>query len=988
MDLVASDAVPDDGRARYPPRDIDREAALRAVDQARAAGVDTTRPGVGEVVELLGAAAAGVLPALLRAPALAHTLGDELSAGGAIHPAEIPPAPAPDAPREQPPPDVDETKHALRRMRDEALVRTALRELYALVDVDQTAREWSHVAARCTDHALTAAERIAEARNGPALDDHGARCPLVILGMGKLGGGELNLGSDIDICLFYGTDEGAAGERTLNQHFTRVGTVLLDLLADVTADGFAFRVDLRLRPEGSRGPVANSLASAERYYETWGRTWERAALLRARPIAGDTDFGHTLMDVLRPFVFRRSVTPSVALEVAGMLEQARREQLRDDARDLKLGHGGIREVEFFIQSLQLVWGGRHPSLQVSSTLRALARLHALGLISHRDARDLDHAWGLLRRVEHRIQAMAPYATHELPEDPRRQSALARSLGYTTFGDLQDQLTDARARVRALYATLFPADARPAVAPSAVSPEAALAARVAAGAPRDELAQAAAGALGVRDPEAAADDLARLARRADFPLGAVLHDRLPGLGAMLLAEVRDAPDPDAALAHLAELFQRVRPAERYARLLAEQPAKARGLVGLFGASEHLARTLLARPELIEAVVGGGGAPSSEELSLLVEATASLARREHPDDPDAIVGALRKATREATLAVGLSDMAGELETLEVTRRLSALAEANIREALALAAEETARRFGTVAGRGATDGIAVVSLGSLAARELGHGGDLDLLFVYEGEAVTSGGRREGVALGEYAVRLAQRTLSHLSMPHEAGPGYATDTRLRPAGSQGTLVTSREAFERYHATSQSWERQALLRARPVAGDEGLGTAVQSVIEAVAYTRGPADVGELRRLRARMELELGREDRGEVAIKYGRGALVDVEFAAQALQMAHGADVRVRTPNTRAALAALAAAGYLSPAAAEALTAGERLFRATLLAARLTTLRGTLVPSAPSAVTVARKLGYRDRGGRTALEDLLANLTDTREQVRRVFREVLTGLE
>ncbi len=988
--------MPEYGPTRFSPHEIDREGATRALDQAHDLGVDLDLPGVADLVALLGAAAQGVLPALWRVPHLVGLMARERVQHGVVAPAWLPPPADPPEPG-SPPPDPGAVKRALRQMRDEALVRTALRELDAAVDVDGTAREWSLVAAGTTGHALAAASALVEARNGPPLDVRGDRCGLTVLGMGKLGGEELNLGSDIDICLFYATDDGAAGTRSLNQHFGRVGTTLADLLGDVTADGFAFRVDLRLRPEGSRGPVANALASAERYYETWGRTWERAALLRARPVAGDLGLGRTLLEALRPFVFRRAVDPAVAGELVAMLERARREQLRDPERDLKLGRGGIREVEFFVQGLQLVWGGRHPALQVAGTLSALARLHSLGLLSYRELRDLDEAWGLLRRVEHRIQAMQPFATHTLPTDALRLGVLARSLGYVDPGALLAALDEARTRVRTLWETLAPgggpagegrAPAGEGVTPESTSVFVHLAEAVSSGADPATVAQAAVEALGVRDGDVAAGDLGRLARRADQPLSPTAFAAAPTVAERLLAEVRDAPDPDMALGHLADLFERLRPAQVYAARMVAQPSLARGLVGLIGASEHLARTILARPELLDTVVAGGGAPDLDELEPWVDAAVALAVRKAPGDIEEAVGALRRVMREASFAIGVADLAGILDPEEVTARLSLLAACVVRQCFSLAAAECAGRYGDPGEGGATAGMAVVALGSLAADELGHGGDLDLLFVYAREGTTRGGRRGEVTVGEYAVRVAQRTLSLLSAPHAEGPGYATDTRLRPSGSQGTLVSSCEAFERYHAVEgASWERQALLRARVIAGDAAFGEKFQSILDGLAYGRGGPDLDELRRLRARMELELGREDRGQVALKYGRGALVDVEFAVQALQMTYGADPRVRGANTHAALVSLRDAGYLPDELAATLLLGERTLRATLLAARLTTLRGTLVPSAPTAVTVARRMGYRDRGERTALEGLLADLARTRDAVRRAWRDTLTLL-
>jgi glutamate-ammonia-ligase adenylyltransferase len=982
-------------RPRFEPREIDAEGAERALSLAAHAGIALDRPGVADLIARAGAAAPAVLPALLGIPDLPALLADEIATRGAIVPAALPP------PVAVPGETLEETKARLRRMRHAALARTALRELYAHADVDRTAREWSQVAAACTAHALAAGEATLEARHGVPRDEQGARVPFVVLGMGKLGGEELNLGSDIDICYFYATDEGAAGPRTLNEHFGRVGALVANLLEEGTAEGFAFRVDLRLRPEGSRGPMANSLASAERYYETWGRTWERAALLRARPVAGNPIFGEALLDALRPFVFRRSVDPRVAVEMAQMLERARREQLHDPQRDLKLGRGGIREAEFFVQSLQLIWGGRHRSLQLANTLRAVARLRALGLLSHREAQAFGDAWALLRRVEHRVQVMSAYATHLVPDDPRRQQALARSLGYASFDALEAALTHARDTIRGLFATLFPREegaTRPPSAPP-VAPETVLADLVASGADRDAIAARAREALGVRDPDGAVDHLARLARRVDLPLGAIARDRYPQLGPMLLAEVRDAPDPDLALAHLADLFGRLGgAAERYARRLAESPEKARGLVGLFGASETLSKTLIARPDLVDAVVaGGGGAPTVDEIPTLVSASVALALRDAAgeDDPlEVAIGALRRVQRETVLQVGLADMAGELTAGEVARRLSAVAEAVLAEAFTLAAREAAERYGTREGaRHPLEGVAVFALGSLAARELGYGGDIDLIVLYDREGETRGGRRAGVSMVEYLARLTQRAILFLSSPHAEGPGYAVDTRLRPSGSQGTLVVALEAFQRYHGRDAAgvraapWERQALIRARFAAGDPDFGARATAAVEQIAYEQGPGDAREILRLRARMEAELGAESRGEVALKYGPGGLVDVEFAAQALQLAHGDDPHVRTPTTRRALAALRDAGWLDPLCAEALLAGEKLLRRAQLAARLVSDRSVLVPGAAATATVARKLGYRERGDRSAEDGLLADLAAARGRVRRAFLEVMHGL-
>ncbi|MBL8677655.1 MAG: bifunctional [glutamate--ammonia ligase]-adenylyl-L-tyrosine phosphorylase/[glutamate--ammonia-ligase] adenylyltransferase [Myxococcales bacterium] len=982
---------------------IDPEAASSALDRAREQGLALERLSERDVVARAGAAAPAVLPMLLARPELVTRLAHELDLHGRLAPAEV----KPDTSLQ----DKESAQRFLRRARDEALVRTALRELYGHADVDRTAKEWSSVAATCADIATTTARAMVEARQGVPLDASGKRVPFVVLGMGKLAGEELNLGSDIDLCFFYETDEGAAGERTIHEHFARVGSLVTALLDDVTEDGFAFRVDLRLRPEGSSGAIANSLSSAERYYETWGRPWERAALLRSRPCAGDLVFGATLSRALEPFVFRRAVDPTIAMDVAKMLERARREQLEDDARDLKLGRGGIREAEFFVQSLQLVWGGRHAALRVPGTVQAVRRLQSLALITRREGEDFLDAWAVLRRAEHRVQVMNAYATHLLPIEAPRRLALARSLGYESIDRFEHELDRARRTVRELFSSLFAEEnglsARPASTPPPRSPEAQLCDDVARAIDdeptRERLPAMACEVLGVRDGETAAFALLRLARKADAPLGTIGRERAPELGPRLLAEVGDAPDPDRALSRLADLLERVGSSRsRYAQRLANNPDTTRALVGLLGTSDALARAIVTRPELIDALLTVGvEAPDERAIDAVLEERTkeALASEDDQDDPiERAVGAMRRTMREVELAVGLGDMGQAFSAGEVSRRLSALAEGVARRCFVIAANEAAERFGLRRGSvDPLDGIAVVAMGSLAARELGYGGDIDVIVLYEqrddGDDETVGGRRAGVSFAEFVARVTQRAIALLSAPHRDGPGYPVDVRLRPSGAQGTLITSLSSFERYHhgaanePSAHGWERQALIRARAIAGDPALRAKTQQVLSRIAFEGAHPDPAEVRRLRARMESELGRESHGVVSLKYGRGSLVDVEFATQALQMRFGRDHAVRSPTTRVALRAARAAGYVSHEDADALLHAEKILRRALLASRLVHGEATVRAGSTEAHTVARKLGYRAREDRAATEALLADIERARRAARAAFDRVLATL-
>ncbi len=365
--------------------------------------------------------------------------------------------------------DADQVRRGLRVFARREKLRIAARELlpHAGSDVDVTARELSDLADVCLQVALTEAFAWADARIGVPEASPGARCPFVVIGMGKLGGRELNPGSDVDLMLFYETDEGrvvtAAGgpevDVTLHEYFAKVTQRMTATLDDVTEDGIVLRVDLRLRPEGSRGPLVNALPAAERYYETWGRTWERAALSRARPCAGDLAFGRRLLDALGPFVWRRSVNPKIADEMAALVAQARNEAGPRAERDLKIGKGGIREAEFFVQSLQLIWGGRDAmrALRCTGTFDALRRLRARGLVTDREGREMTDAYAALRRLEHRIQFATGLQTHALPEPGELLDTIARSLGFRGGAELEADVERVRAGVAERLRSLTSSD---------------------------------------------------------------------------------------------------------------------------------------------------------------------------------------------------------------------------------------------------------------------------------------------------------------------------------------------------------------------------------------------------------------------------------------------------------------------------------------------------------------------------------------------------
>ncbi len=365
--------------------------------------------------------------------------------------------------------DAERVSRELRRAAQAERIRIALRELLPPslggADVDVTARELADLAAATIEVALAEAVYAVSRRFGEPRTASGAPGRFTVLGMGKLGGEELNAGSDVDLVYFYDTDDGAAendaGDAiTLHDYWTRVARRLTQTLEEPTGDGFVWRVDLRLRPEGRSGPLVNSLAAAERYYESFGRLWERAALLRARPVAGDRVFGEEVLATLTPFIWRRRVDPRLAGEMIGLAQRSRAELTRDAARDLKLGPGGIREAEFFVQTLQLIWGGKEPRVRARNTLDGLRRLRAAGFVTDREAREVADAYLALRRAEHAIQVASGLQTHARPEAPDAEGRLARALGFDGADAFAADIGRHMKRVAARFVSLLPPGAEP------------------------------------------------------------------------------------------------------------------------------------------------------------------------------------------------------------------------------------------------------------------------------------------------------------------------------------------------------------------------------------------------------------------------------------------------------------------------------------------------------------------------------------------------
>ena len=798
-----------------------------------------------------------------------------------------------------------ELRAALRSVRADELVRLGVREL-ALGHGTEVGRELARLADASFDAAIAFHDAELRARYGTPryTDDDGVDriATLTVIAMGKLGGEELNFASDVDVIYVYASDRGEVAGLSLHEYFAKLCTAVTAAMSEVTEGDTVFRVDLRLRPEGTKGAIANSVAQLERYYETFGRPWERQAWIKARACAGDPALGAEVIAMLRPFVFPRLVAPTVIDDVRDLNRRIKRELVRRASGfDLKNGEGGIREIEFFVQALQLIHAGKRTQLRCRGTLAALDALLFAGLIQDHEHASLSRAYRWLRHAEHVLQLEAGLQTQTLPADDPTRLRFARRLGYPTNEAFAAELAAHTTAVSQLFATLGePADERAEVI------------AILRGELTEEAEAAALARLGFSDVTMARAELARARRNDGSPLSPAASERIARVGAALLTEIATSADPDQALRFLGELIARRGEAWSIWRLLDENPAICRLLGSLLGASAYLARTLVDTPELIDLLIELGMTPPARTIAqITADLTARLATVDL-QDLEAPWSAIAEVKNGHVLRVGLADFAGALDPLAVCGELTAIAEACLAHALTIIETQLIATHGSPPGDAK---LAVLALGKLGGRELGYAADLDIVFVFSGpddEAIT------------WFSRCAQRLLGALRQRTPRGRLYELDTRLRPSGTAGLLVTSLAGWRRYHAEqARLWERQALVKLRPVAGDRALGEEVARLAAETVYGAAVADpraiAGEITAMRDRIERELG----GANDLKTGAGGIMDVEFAAQYLQLVHGhAHAALRTTSTQGALRAAAACGIAPTRETELLDQGYTFLR------------------------------------------------------------------
>jgi glutamate-ammonia-ligase adenylyltransferase len=789
----------------------------------------------------------------------------------------------------------------LRRVRNAVMMHVIARDLGGLADLTEVMNTMTALAEECVRfalHRLDAAQERAHGRPVGGLSGRPQR--LLVVAMGKLGGGELNVSSDIDLIFLYGEEGRSAGPGSISNHeyFTRLGRKLISTLAELTADGFVFRVDMRLRPYGDSGPLVMSLEMLENYLHTQGREWERYAWVKAREISGEP--AAELTALVTPFVYRRHLDFSAIASLRELHAQVRAEVARRDLHDnIKLGPGGIREIEFVVQVFQLVRGGQDAGLQLRPTLATLALLAQRRLLPADAVEELRAAYVFLRNLEHRLQYLEDQQTQMLPSNSADLEIVAQAMGCTNAPQLRVALERHRSCVTRHFEAVFAG----AAAGNGEHPLASLW----TGGVSNEEAQARLRALGYGDAGRIFDRLRDLrASGAYRRMSAPTQARVDKLVPRLLEVAAHFEHPGTTLERLARVIESIGRRESYLALLLEYPAALERLAGLAAASPWAADYLAQHPVLLDELISQHAFEPPDwtilarQLEQDVDGAAGNTERQ--------MDILRHFKQVQTIRLLTQDLAGTLPLETLSDHLSDLACLILRQVLRLAWEGLRTRHRP------DPQFAVIGYGKLGGKELGYASDLDLIFLYDDD--------HAEAADNYA-RLSQRINTWLTSFTRAGVLYETDLRLRPDGASGLLVSRLDAFGEYQRSKAwVWEHQALTRARFVAGDAAIGAGFERLrVEILRLPRDPAALcGEVKAMRARM-LAGHPNNSGLFDIKHDRGGIVDVEFIVQYLVLGfahHHAELTGNIGN----LALLKLAGGLALISASGAAAAHGSYR------------------------------------------------------------------
>jgi [glutamine synthetase] adenylyltransferase / [glutamine synthetase]-adenylyl-L-tyrosine phosphorylase len=869
------------------------------------------------------------------------------------------------------------------------VLRHAKRESALLIAIADIGGVWGVVevteALSCfADAAVSRALRFLLRQNGAAgrlaiatdTPDPESGSGLVVLALGKHGARELNYSSDVDLIVLFDPRSSTLPEGVEpGPLFVRITKSLARLLQERTHDGYALRVDLRLRPDPGATPVALAIPSAYSYYETLGQNWERAAMIKARPVAGDKEIGARFLHELAPFIWRKYFDYAAIADIHAMKRQIHavrgHEQVTVPGHDIKLGRGGIREIEFFVQTQQLIFGGRRPRMRGARTLDMLAELHADGWVSAQAAEELSEAYLFLRRIEHRLQMIADEQTQRLPFDPIDLTRFAKFCGYRSLSAFEAETTAHLRRVETHYARLF--EHAPGLDASAGS-------LVFTGVADDPETLTTLRRLGFRSPEQAAETIRgwHFGRRAAVR-SARAREVLTELTPPLLDAFSSSGDPDAALAALDAALGRMTAAVELFSILRSN-AQLRELFGdILGSAPRLANVVATRPHVLDGAIDPArGALIAEGLD-----EGALARRleafvASAATIEAVLDRARDFAAEEMFLIGIRLLSGVLDPDRAGRAYSALAQSVASVLLAQVEASFALEYGRLPG----GRVAVLAMGKFGSREMTAASDLDLIVIYDfaPERDSDGPRPLGGA--QYYARLTQRLLAALTAPTKAGRLYEVDLRLRPSGRKGPVATQFAGFVQYQRDeAETWEHMALTRARVVAGDPSLAKEIDAAIAAtLCIRRDRATLAkDVRNMRALIAQEKGDKDPWD--LKLVSGGLLDIEFVAQYLVLGWAHEQPgICDVSTRAIVGKAETQRLLTPTQAQALTDAHRLFTDTTQVMRLA-VDGPFDPALAGG-GVKRRIAAA-----AALPDfdaLAGEIVEARTKVRGVFRQIL----
>ncbi|OMU09849.1 bifunctional glutamine synthetase adenylyltransferase/deadenyltransferase [Burkholderia pseudomallei] len=831
------------------------------------------------------------------------------------------------------PPSEDALKKALRQLRGEAFGAVAERDLAGRADVAEVTGTMTDLAEAAIQRALALLAAELEAQYGEPRGPSGERLALGVVGMGKLGGRELNVSSDIDLIFVYEDDGetagGARGPISVHEFFTRLGRRLIGVLSEATADGYVFRVDMRLRPNGDSGPLVCSLGMLEEYFYVQGREWERYAWIKGRLVterasAAARRLAQQLDAIVKPFVYRRYLDFGVIGAIRSLHEQIRQEARRratmrpDKADDIKLGRGGIREIEFSAQVFQLIRGGQDAGFRVQPTLAVLRHASASGLITEEVRAGLTHAYLFLRTLEHRLQYRNDAQTHAMPVDPAERAALAASLGFADYAALIDRLDQHRAFVEAQFDQVFADKADGGARREDDQAAGCIWSGALADDGADEALVARLAELGFADPAAV---LARLqavwrsSRYAGLPESSrVRFDRVAHR-ALEAAPGIDAAHRDETVVRCFDLLETVGRRGAYLALLTEYPAALRRVLSVLGATRWGGGYLIRHPQLLDELLDDEAIDSPFDWPAFKDA---LRRRlAVADGAEHQMDLLRHAHQAEVFRILLLDLAGRLSVEHVSDRLSELADAMLDVTIEVVWSQLAKRHRD------TPCFAAIAYGKLGGKELGYASDLDLIFLYDDPDERA---------ADVYTTFARRLITWLTTATGAGTLFDIDLRLRPNGEAGLLVTDLDAFRRYQLregdaanTAWVWEHQALTRARYSAGDARIGAAFEAIRVQVLTT--PRDAAVLAReiVEMREKVLAGHPNTTErFDLKHDRGGMVDIEFAVQYWVLLHAArhPEMIRNTGNIALLREVSRFGLMSEEEAETVGAAYRTYR------------------------------------------------------------------